>query len=191
MEDFLRLTPIWNIFVLFLIIAANYIGELFPCRIQNLLNSNIYLKHVIAFLTLLFFVVITDSTYNYKANETFIISIKLYIIFIILVKNNREFFLFNLFILGLVYIMKLKLKDYENNIDDDNDLLYKRLKIVEKIIFYLFFVVLITGFLIYMGEKKIEYKNNFNYFTFVFGKPSCLLKSPKTNFLKSFISAFK
>ena len=78
MEDFLRLTPIWNIFVLFLIIAANYIGELFPCRIQNLLNSNIYLKHVIAFLTLLFFVVITDSTYNYKANETFIISIKLF-----------------------------------------------------------------------------------------------------------------
>ena len=191
MEDFLRLTPIWNIFVLFLIIAANYIGELFPCRIQNLLNSNIYLKHVIAFLTLLFFVVITDSTYNYKANETFIISIKLYIIFIILVKNNREFFLFNLFILGLVYIMKLKLKDYENNIDDDNDLLYKRLKIVEKIIFYLFFVVLITGFLIYMGEKKIEYKDKFRYNIFIFGKPSCKGKSPDTKLVESFVAAFK
>ena len=37
MENVLNTTPIWNIFVLFLIIAANYLGELFPCRIQNLL----------------------------------------------------------------------------------------------------------------------------------------------------------
>ena len=58
--------PIWNVFVLFLIIASNYIGELFPCRVQNLLIGNIYLKHFIAFLTLVFFVVLTDSSSKKK-----------------------------------------------------------------------------------------------------------------------------
>ena len=192
MEEYLRTTPIWNVFVLFLIIASNYIGELFPCRVQDLLGSNIYLKHFIAFLTLLFFVVVTDSTANYKSNEVMLISVKLYFIFLILINTNRQFFLYCLIILATTYIIKLLLKDYEDNIDNvDEDIQYQRLKIIEKTLFIIFFITLITGFIVYMGEKKIEYKNKFNYSTFIFGKPSCKSESPNSNIVKSFISAFK
>jgi hypothetical protein len=31
----------------------------------------------------------------------------------------------------------------------------------------------IIGFMIYMGRKKYEYKNNFSYLTFIFGKVEC------------------
>ena len=36
-----------------------------------------------------------------------------------------------------------------------------------------------------MGEKKIEYKNKFNYLTFVFGKPNCKGESPNTTIFKA------
>ena len=192
MENVLNTTPIWNIFVLFLIIAANYLGELFPCRIQNLLLSNIYLKHIIAFLTLSFFVILTDSTSNYKSNEIFQISLTLYVIFIVLARNNQESFMINLIILGILYIIKLQLSDYEKNVDEKKDeIFYERLLVFEKILSFTFYILLICGFLIYMGEKKIEYKNNFNFITFFFGKPSCSLNSPKTEYVKSFLAAFK
>ena len=192
MESVFRNIPIWNIFVLFLIIAANYLGELFPCRVQNLLESNIYLKHIIAFLTLSFFVILTDTTSNYKSNEIFSISFTLYILFIILARNNKVFFLINLVILAILYVMKLQLTDYEKNVDEkSNDIFYERLIIIEKVLIVIFFVLLICGFLIYMGEKKIEYKNKFNFITFFFGKPSCKLNSPTINYVESFLAAFK
>ena len=192
MESVFRNTPIWNIFVLFLIIAANYLGELFPCRVQNLLESNIYLKHIIAFLTLSFFVILTDTTSNYKSNEIFSISFTLYILFIILARNNKVFFIINLVILAILYVMKLQLTDYEKNVDEkSNDIFYERLLILEKVLTVIFFILLICGFLIYMGEKKIEYKNKFNFITFFFGKPSCKLISPSTNYVESFLAAFK
>jgi len=192
MESVFRNTPIWNIFVLFLIIAANYLGELFPCRVQNLLESNIYLKHIIAFLTLSFFVILTDTTSNYKSNEIFSISFILYILFIILARNNKVFFIINLVILAILYVMKLQLTDYEKNVDEkSNDIFYERLLILEKVLTVIFFILLICGFLIYMGEKKIEYKNKFNFITFFFGKPSCKLNSPSVNYVESFLAAFK
>jgi len=41
-----------------------------------------------------------------------------------------------------------------------------------------------------MGEKKIEYKNDFNYLTFFFGKPNCKGESPKVDFFKALKYAF-
>ena len=38
---------------------------------------------------------------------------------------------------------------------------------------------MIIGFILYLGEKKIEYKDKFNYITFIFGKPSCTNIFPK------------
>ena len=45
-------------------------------------------------------------------------------------------------------------------------------------------------FVIYIGEKKIEYKKKFNYLTFIFGKPSCKGKSSNTKLVESFIHAY-
>ena len=40
---------IYSIFILFLIISTNYLGELFPCRVQKLLSQNVYLKHIFGY----------------------------------------------------------------------------------------------------------------------------------------------
>lgn len=186
--------PVWNVFVLFLIIASNYIGELFPCRVQDLLASNVYLKHFISYLTLLFFVVLTDtSLIKKKFHDIFIDSFKLYFIFLLLINCNKKFFVVALLLLGIIYIIQLMKKDFdeENTNENKDSEKYKIIKIIEKICYVLFFVVLILGFLIYMGEKKIEYKDKFRYNIFIFGKPSCKGKSPDTKLVESFVAAFK
>lgn len=185
--------PLWNIFVLFLIIASNYIGELFPCRIQDYLSNNVYLKHFISFLTLLFFVVLTDtSLVKKKFMEIFISSLKLYFLFLLLINSTKKFFIFALFILAIIYIIQLIKKDYINdeNVPEETEN-YKNIILVEKALFVLFYIVLVLGFIIYLGEKKIEYKNKFKYMTFIFGKPSCKGKSPDTKLIESFLAAFK
>lgn len=186
--------PIWNVFVLFLIIASNYIGELFPCRVQDLLINNVYLKHFISYLTLLFFVVLTDtSLVKKKFKDIFIDSIKLYFIFLLLINCNKKFFVGALTLLGTIYIIQLMKQDYKDQITDEYEETnkFKVLNTVERVVYVLFFIVLIVGFIIYMGEKKIEYKNSFKYSTFIFGKPSCKGKSPDTKLVESFIQAFK
>lgn len=187
--------PVYTVFVLFLIIASNYIGELFPCKVQDVLASNVYLKHVIAFLTMLFFVVLTDPNFNLTFEQLVYNSFKMYIVFLLLINCNKNFFIMALFLLGIIYILHLKKNDLNNKLKDDNDNeVYKnKLELFTKItniLIYVLIFVIILGLIIYMGEKKIEYKDKFNYITFIFGKPSCRGKSPKTQYLESFSAAF-
>ena len=197
-----KIAPVYSIFILFLIIAANYIGELFPCRIQDLLASNIYLKHFVAFLTLLFFVVLTDPYQEYRFTKIFTDSIKLYFLFLIFINTNRYFFIISLIIAGLLYISVLIKKDYTTKKkmfeeEQNSEELIRINKFIENTnmvsntLFIIFIILLIVGFIIYMGEKKIEYEDKFNYLTFIFGKPSCKGVSPKTNYFTAFKRAFK
>ena len=197
-----KIAPVYSIFILFLIIASNYIGELFPCRVQSLLSSNVYLKHFIAFLTLLFFVVLTDPYQEYRFKKIFTDSLKLYVLFLLFINSNRNFFVLSLIVAGLLYICVLIKRDYttkkeliEKNVSEENlKNIQDMIKLINRIIDILIIVFLISviiGFIIYMGEKKIEYKNEFNYLTFIFGKPSCKGVSPNTNYKNAFISAFK
>lgn len=84
-------------------------------------------------------------------------------------------------------------QDYTTDINDEyeNNNEYRILDNFQKLIYVIFFVFLFTGFIVYMGEKKIEYKKNFSYLTFVFGKPSCRGNSPDTKLIESFMYAFK
>ena len=58
------------------------------------------------------------------------------------------------------------------------------------ILIILFITTIIIGFLIYMGEKKIEYKDKFNYITFVFGQSKCKDKTPVIKLTQSLGAAF-
>ena len=191
---------IYSIFIFFLIISSNYLGALFPCRIQKLLSTNVYLKHVFGFLTLSFFVVLTDPLKKYNFINILYESSLLYIIFIIFINNNYNFFIFGLIIVGLIYILNLKKIDLvgkitENNLNKDynNEQNKQLLDIITKIntfLFILFMIIIIIGFIIYIGEKKIEYKDKFSYIVFIFGQAQCRDKSPNTNYTKALHAAF-
>lgn len=177
--------PLHTIFIFFLIISANYLGQLYPCKIQEVFSSNIYLKHLFGYLTLLFFVLLAEPNIATSFSNIISKALLLYIIFLFLMNTNVLFFICAITSLAIIYLISIKKNDtltpmshhiYYNQV---NDALY--------IAFGIFVTI---GFLIYMGEKKIEYKKKFNYLTFLFGKPICKGFSPKTKYIDSLFAAF-
>lgn len=174
-------TPLYPVFVFFLIISSNYLGELFPCKIQDVMKNNVFVKHFFAFLTLVFFVVLVDPLHTQTLEGTIYNSFILYLVFLLLINTNVLFFLLSLVCLAAMYLLSLKQKEGGESewYDKINNLLY-----------IVFGISTVVGFLVYMGEKKIEYKNKFDYLTFIFGQSTCRGFSPKTKIMEAFLKAF-
>ena len=171
------------LFIFLLIISGNYLGNLFPCRVQSLLDNNILLKHFLGYFTLFFFVLLTlpdrdndVGVFSQSLIELMSGSFLVYIFFILLSKTPSFIWLIVFFMSAIIYVLELHKNDYDKNESKENFYILKTVKDVtrvQEILFKLAIVITIAGFFIYMGEKKFEYKNKFSYITFIFGKSQC------------------
>ena len=190
----------YPIFILLLILFGAYVVQLVPCSLQRALNNNIYLKHFIYFLTLLFLVNLTDPDQsNQNINELFSRTIIIYIFFIFIIKTHYKFFIAILIIIALLFLLHIKKNEIEKNIIKEHNIKSKEkyhkmieyIVIIRNFLLVLMFILIIIGFLIYMGEKKYQYKNKFNYLVFIFGKPDCNNYIDKLSFTNSLKYTFK
>lgn len=194
----IKILPVYPIFILLLIISANYLAELFPCRLRYLLENNIYVKHLFGYLTLLFFVSITLNDIGSNVHELISNSFILYLYFILLTKNNKYFFIIICIILAFIYLAHIEVKllnEKKNKTENEKYFLeiYDKRKNklnLEIILHYILILLLVLGTLTYMGEKKVEYKDKFNYLTFLLGKQKCKGKSPEIDISNALKNAF-
>lgn len=184
----MQLNNYFTIFVLILIISANYIGTTFPCRFQYLLSNNNVIKHLFGYLTMTFFVILADPISNNSIKSNLLKAFYLYIWFILLTKTNIYFFISLLLVLAISYILiiyrKEQLeekadKEWINTLDSINDVLN-----------YIFIIGTIIGVMIYLGEKKLEYKSKFSYYRFFIGNYACKNYTPHYSFFKSLKHTF-
>jgi hypothetical protein len=197
MKNFVVDSNIFCIFIFILIISANFLAELFPCRLQYTLRSNMYLKHLFGLFTMIIFVVLSSGIENKNIFTTVYLSGFLYILFILITKCQIYSFFIILFLLGITYVVNL-LKQHEientNKESTEQKSNKEQINIYDTILFVayiLIFFFIIVGIILYMGEKKIEYKKKFNYITFFIGKSICKGESTKVPMLESFKNAFK
>ena len=101
-----------------------------------------------------------------QLGDIFVQSAMMYSLFILLINTNIKFFVMCILSLSLIYIINIKNQSLIKNNEVPIEWLEK-LKLGTSI-FFVFSTVI--GFLVYMGEKKIEYKKKFNFVTFLFGK---------------------
>ena len=183
----------YPLFILIMMISSNFLAEIFPCRFQELLSSNNYIKHLFGYLTLVFFVSLNINNLNTNIVDLFKKSLMLYIGFMILTKTNKNVFLVILILLGLLYIIHLKKTLELSNKEDHNNKEHK--KYIDTLDNYINIIktsivgLLGIGFLLYLGEKKYEYGKNFNYLTFLVGKPNCKGNSPDINIVDALSEA--
>lgn len=62
----------YPVFLLIMIISANFLAEIFPCRFQELLSSNNYTKHIFGYLTLVFFVSLNIDELKTSVQDLFL-----------------------------------------------------------------------------------------------------------------------
>jgi hypothetical protein len=190
-------SKLFSIFIFILIVSANFLAEIFPCRLQNVLRNNMLFKHIFGFFTMIFFVVLSSNSNDKNILVIIKKSVLLYILFIFISKCHLYMFYFIIIFLGTAYIIDIVKQDNINKIENNKELnneeleYNKKINYYDNILFILYILILISvfiGVILYMGEKKIEYKNNFNYFTFFIGKPTCKGESPNIN-LKNILKA--
>lgn len=200
-------TNIFTIFIFILIISGNFMA-LVPCKLQDELNNNMYVKHLFGLFTMIFFVTLAAPVKDKTISAVTLNSFLLYLLFILITKVHVKIFYVIAVLLGSTYItVLLKEADIstinanasaidvknndtmeQTNENPKNVILNNQLKIYDNIIFYSYILILILtsiGVLAYMGEKKIEYKKNFKYVTFFLGKTVCKHSSSNIDMIKA------
>lgn len=183
-----QVLPVKSLFVLYLLISGNFLATLLGCRIQHLFAHNMLIKHLLGYMTLHFFVVLGDNDYATKdPNKQLLLTLGIYLLFIVTTRMNYNAWIIFIMITATLYMLEIYRKN-DNVEQSKKDLIEK----VEKALLVVNTIVIIIGFLIYLGDKKIEYKDNFDSLAFVFGKPECKgTGNGNRNVLESLKNAFK
>ena len=160
--------PVYTIFILVLIVSAKYIPDIIPCKIQRFMEKDLYFRHLLTFFTMIIFVVFTTPLKDQKVFKILIKSVFLYIIFLLYVKSNYNFFVVVTLLSCILYISMLRKyeieREYNEAKNEETKKLYEKelniLIIINNILLVIVIFLILIGFLLYLGEKKIEYKKD-------------------------------
>jgi len=162
----------------YLVIASNFLKELVGCHLQEVLNKNMFAKHLLGFLLLVILVVAFNPiNSNLKIIQILLLAVVVYLWFIITTRSHYSFTVMTLIALLIVHILESSKSKYTSPKDD------KQIKLVERIQLSLIvtaMVINIVGFTIYAIEKKREYGDSFKFVEFVVGKPQCKNFTPNS-----------
>ena len=168
-----------GIFIFYMIISANFLGNIFGCTTQKIFKENMLVKHILGFLTLFVFVALIDedkSNINTNKLDEYIFfkklgaAIILYFVFILSTRINYIYFIVFILMIAITYL----LNNYTQSLDEDK--FENRINIISKIALWIgrtSLIVLVLGFILYYIEKKKEYKSEFKLKTFILGNLTC------------------
>jgi hypothetical protein len=155
------------IFLFIFILLGKHISELLACSINNIIETNFIIKHFIGFIILYTTIISLETTKG--LGELFIKSFFIYLWFIITTNTTRRLNILIIILLLITYFIYLyneRLKQKKNK--KKNEKIIKILDFYEKYIVYVITFLSIFGFIVYVGEKKLDYEKNFNWIKFLF-----------------------
>jgi hypothetical protein len=161
-----------NLLILYLIISSNFLAQTFGCKTRYVATKNMYVKHILGFFTLLYFVnsVNTDKTMDeFLFFKNFFKTFLLYVVFILTTRMNNKVFVI---LMGLLLINFI-LSQYVNTLDTKH--FAEKLQTyntIGNVISKLAIVFLIIGVLLYLKEHHM--KGKFTFSSFFIGKTRCI-----------------
>jgi hypothetical protein len=191
-------TFVGGLFIFYLLLSGNFTGELLNCQFQSLLR-NIYIKHAVGFFMLYFFVNLASTNVNWNAGIKLGLSFLLFIFFILSNRCEGYIVLINIGLLALIYILQL-VRDTDQIIIDDEvstkdekksamDEL-NRIRIVQIVTTVIIFILIVLGFILYVGRRKLEFGPNFKLSKLIFSAECANDERGNYSFLKMFKAAF-
>jgi hypothetical protein len=197
--------PVYSVFLLILIIAGNNLFDLFSCKIRKLFERSLLLNHLVAYLTLVFFIIITIPVRDKHILKIIPRSTVLYAFFLGLIKTLFPYFVAILAIIMVIYVLVLYKSELQDSIDtlrahsssqnsqspkptttntiiDVNQEIQQinsridTIVLTNNVLTAIMIPLYIIGFVLYIRLKKEQYKDSFRFFTFLFGKVNCKKK---------------
>jgi hypothetical protein len=153
--------------LLYFIVAANFVGDLFSCDLRRLLANSLVTKHVVLLLGALFWV--TESNSNDKFGVLLIEAFVIYMLFVLSTKSKSYFLLP---ILGLAVVDQL-LRLYIKSTPDLSDKTKRNLDITRMTVQGLCTVTIVGSFVGYLIKQVRDKGTDFNFSTFMLGTIKC------------------
>lgn len=156
------------LFILYLIISGNYIGELLGCRLQETFSEIAYVKHIIAFLSLYYFVNLTTSE-DLDPVKVLIKSAAMYSVFII--SRNVSFGYTLIYLLCMIVIKFLedyKTFHYKSVTEEEDNKNLEKIENIQQLLTGVIYLVIFVGFLRYTLEHRRNIKK-WSWITYFLG----------------------
>ena len=166
-----------SIFLIYLSLSTGFLSSLLGCQIYRFTNNSIYFRHFILVLFIYFAFDITS-----KFNEflhpliTFVLSICIYILFILFSKMTLFYTMLVLFLIIFIAVINKFKRYYNHTLSDDEKKLKDSIVVlneIENLIIILIFFSVLIGSGKYFLKKKKEYGKSFDYTTYFFGNIKC------------------
>ena len=163
--------------LLFLTILSNFSDRLLSCDLQAKCIENVWVKHILTYLLLMFFIVAIDK----KAYETaaqkqwvvpwiFLTTFVVYLMFLVITKMDAVYAFTVLFC--IVAYMLIDIEKAGKHEKGDTHMV-ERLNQVQLGLVALMTLVGGYGFITYFFRQRQEYGAQFQYSTFLLGTPTC------------------
>lgn len=152
-----------RLLVVILVLFGNFIGELLPKKLENLLKNNIFAKHII--FTFLIYTIQVTENFDKNPLKLMINSFFIYLLFLLYSHQGLFISLLILILLGFEFIF-INFIEYYN----DNNYLINIFKNINIFINYIILFLLITGFIFYYFKQKKDHTKNWSLIKFIFGK---------------------
>jgi hypothetical protein len=163
--------------LLFLTILSNFSDRLLSCDLQAKCVENVWVKHILTYLLLMFFIVAIDK----KAYETaaqkqwvvpwiFLMTLVVYLMFLIITKMDAVY-AFGVLVCIVAYMLIDIEKTGKHEKGDTQTV--ERLNQVQLGLVLMMIAAGSYGFVTYFFRQRREYGDQFRYSTFLLGTPTC------------------
>jgi len=158
-----------GIFLLILTILASTVENTFSCQTLQFIYKNTLVRQFLL-LFLIYFIIDFSTEKSLHPLYNLKYSLILYILYIIISKQNIYFSSIIFILLCTMYILN-DLIDYYESLDDKKDIeqLYKAINYL----YYFTISIIVLGFIIYFSKEYKEHKKTFRVFKFLFGTNKC------------------
>lgn len=158
-----------DLFLFFLAVAANYIGRLFNCGLQNTFVNNTYMKHVMGFMVLYYSIILSSADKTKHPLYVIALTWLLYAIFIVFTRCESNWALS-----ALALIFASLVVDHFKKYYEEHGKPVKHLSTVITALQATAAVLIIFGFFVYSGKKSNEISpGDWSWFKFMFGPGNC------------------
>lgn len=171
LTGFLQIVSKLSIFLF--IIAGNYVGDIYSCGIRNFMKEYMFIKHIIGFFIMLFFVGLVQEKLNIteRISQSFI----LYFWFIFIMRAPTIITMSAIFLIGMIYIIDLYISDLKTKLEENKEITEENNKLIEQytsvnsFLFVISFLISIIGTSVYIYILKRNLGKKFSIVTFLLG----------------------
>lgn len=169
-------TILSSVFLILLGMTGNYSDKLLGCKLQKILDTNIYAKHIML-IFIIFFTLDFAQKNNIHPMEKVKVALSIWFLILLVNKMNIELILLAAFTLAGMYVNNIYIKYYtqkdEESATTDNELLLDILRKFDLMMKYFFVIIVVCGSVHYFVKKRTEYKDTWNTLTYVLGVVKC------------------